>query len=206
MSRSKDSRNEKGYYSVRHVRERCIRKDLSDDPASPQICGKDVRSSSAGQLSALNYAYKLLSYRDRSEKEMTERLRMKGFDERKTADTIECLKSNGFLNERRLASSLMRSAREQKQLSARGARKFLMERGLKRDIIDEKVCDIDETETAKKLIKKKLSGMNKTNPIQNKLITDIIAKKFYSLLLRRGFSSQTISMVLRQFKIKEEIE
>lgn len=160
----------------------------------------------ARQQSALTYAYKLLGYRDRSEKEMTERLLMKGFDERKTADAIACLKSNGFLNDKRLASSLKIYAEEQKQLSVRGARKFLMDRGLKRDIIDETVGDIDEMETARKLVKKKLNGLNKTNPIQNTRITDIIAKKLYSLLLRRGYTSQTISRVLRQFKIKEGIE
>lgn len=156
--------------------------------------------------SGLQYAYKLLSYRGRSEKEMFRRLRMKGFDEPTIKWIIVRLKSSGLLDDRRLASSLKRYAEESKQLSISGTRRFLIERGVPADMIDEVAEDIDEMENAKKLVEKKLTVWRKRVPFhQPSQFTPDMFKKLYGMLYRRGFPSETIKKALEQFKLKEDV-
>lgn len=163
-------------------------------------------ASHVKRQSALQYAYRLLSYRDRSEKEMADKLKTRGFDDKEISAAVENLKSYGFLDERKLAASLKRYALENKHLGIRGAKLFLMQRGINRDIIDDTISGTDETESAYRLIEKKLRSMRKTGAKQNQEITDIISAKLYGQLMRRGYSSDTIRKVMRQFKLKEGSE
>ncbi|MEK7712781.1 MAG: RecX family transcriptional regulator, partial [Nitrospirota bacterium] len=55
---------------------------------------------------AIRYAYRLLSYRDRSEKELTNKLKWKGFSEEIIQQTINHLSEKGFINDTALALSL----------------------------------------------------------------------------------------------------
>lgn len=156
--------------------------------------------------SALQYAYKLLSYRGRSEKEIFRRLRMKGFDESAINRAVAHLKYGGLIDDRKLAYSLKRYAEETKKLSISGSRRFLVERGVPSDMIDEVVKDIDETGNAKKLVEKKLISWGKHGlthePPQ---YTPEIFRKLYGMLYRRGFPTETIKKALEQLKVKEDV-
>ena len=57
---------------------------------------------------AINYALKLLSYRQRSEKEMCDSLKRKGFDEDIINHTLEYCKERDYLNDRKFAKALLR--------------------------------------------------------------------------------------------------
>lgn len=149
--------------------------------------------------SVLQYAYRLLSYRGRSEKEMRERLKRKGFDENTINSVIDRLRSDGYIDDRRLACFLRRYAEEQKQLSISGTKKFLGGRGVPRSIVDDTVKDIDETENAKKLVEKKLKHMD-SYP------SGMIIKKLYGILSRKGYPYETIREALRQFNFKEDFK
>lgn len=156
--------------------------------------------------SVLQYAYKLLSYRGRSEKEMFRRLKMKGFDDPVINRAIVRLKSDGLIDDMKLAYSLKRYAEETKKLSISGARRFLIERGVPVDLIDEVVGDIDETGNAKKLVEKKLASWGKPGLTHTPAkYSHEVFKRLYGMLYRRGFPSGTIKKALEQFKIKEDV-
>ena len=155
----------------------------------------------------LHYAFRLLSYRDRSEKEMVGRLRMKGFDDSSIGKAVERLRSGGFLNDRKLATSLKRYAEESKHLGVLGTKRFLAGRGVPRDVLEEVIVDIDEPETARKLIEKKIASWSiPQSEDGNMELPPAMVRKLYGILARRGFLPETIRKTLRQIKYKEDTE
>lgn len=147
--------------------------------------------------SFLQYAYRLLSYRGRSEKELREKLKKKGACDDTVNTIISRLRSNGFIDDISLAGSLKRYAEEQKHLSISGTRRFLADRGISKDIIENEVKDMDEAESAKKLVEKKLRRMDNYSP-------DVIIRKLYGILSRKGYPYETIRKTLRKFNFKED--
>ncbi|MBI4684824.1 MAG: regulatory protein RecX [Nitrospirae bacterium] len=163
---------------------------------------KDSQSKakeSSKKPDALQYAYKLLSYRDRSEKELAERLRKKGFQDEAVANTIRCLKSKGFINEESLARSLKRIAEEVKLLGDKGVRTLLQQRGISREIIEDIIADnpSDEVVRVKKFVDRKLKTMENYSG-------EKIKKRIWGALMRKGYSFETIREVFKQLKVKEE--
>ncbi len=138
---------------------------------------------------ALRSAFYLLRYRDRSEREMRDRLALKGYSEPTVAAAVEKLAEAGFLDDRRLAENLKRLAAEQKQLGKHGVRAWLQGRGIRRDVIESVPDAADEVAVAERLLEKKSGRMNALDPETRK-------KRLWGLLSRRGFSSETIRAVL----------
>jgi len=145
------------------------------------------------------YALKLLSYRGRSAKELEERLKRKGFPKTVISSTIRYLKRTGLVNDRALAEALKREATSKKLLSHYAARRFLITRGIPKEIVDSLFIpdDREDIETAKRLIERKLKTM-KNCP------TEKIKKRLHSLLLRRGYSFETIKAVLLEKTLMED--
>jgi regulatory protein len=163
--------------------------------------------SSSGGDPALRYAYLLLSYRGRTEKEMIGRLRMKGFDDPSIDKVVERLRSGGLLDDRKLASSLKRYAGESKHLGILGTRRFLAERGVPRNILEEATAGMDDTETARRLVEKKIASWGGRAPDGERgQLTPAMIRKLYGILSRRGFLPETIKRVMRQIKSKEDSE
>jgi len=159
-----------------------------------------------GEEAAFLYAYKLLGYRGRSEKELTRRLGMRGFEAPVIEKVIIRLKSSGLLDDRKLASSLVRYAVESRKLSTAGVRKFLMERGIPRDLITDVLADMDETETARRLVEKKLTAWEKRGVSGQPFhLTPEITKKLYGILYRNGYLSEVIKKTLKQITCKEDM-
>lgn len=140
-----------------------------------------------------------MSYRGRSEKELRKKFTEKDIAEEIAATVIERLKANGFIDDVKLASSLARYAGEHKQMSVSGTRKLLNDRGISRELAEEAVKDIDDTENAKKLVNKKLRHVAGYSP-------ETITKKLYGLLSRKGYSYETIKKTLKQFNFKEGLQ
>ena len=103
----------------------------------------------------------LLSYRSRSEKELQERLTKKGFSEQHIAATLINLKQAGYLDDHALALDLKRQAFNNKLLGHNRAKKFLLDRGVPDDIVNETIAYDEEAEAQniQRLIDKKLKTM-----------------------------------------------
>jgi regulatory protein len=148
---------------------------------------------------AKHYALKLLTYRGRSEKELDERLTKKGIAKTVVSSTIDYLRGIGLVDDRALAESLKREALTRKLLGHSGAKRFLINRGIPRGIV-ETVFTYDENEdvqNARRLVDKKLTSYRNC-PRQT------ARRRLYNLLLRRGYSSETIMKVLKEKTFKEE--
>lgn len=145
------------------------------------------------------YALKLLSYRGRSIKELEERLRRKGFPKTVISSTINYLKHTGLVNDRTLAEALKRDAMSTKLLSQYATKKFMMKRGIPKEIVDDLFIagERKEIENAKCLIDRKLKTM-KQYPAEK------IKRRLYDLLLRKGYSFETIKTVLSEKILMED--
>jgi regulatory protein len=148
---------------------------------------------------AKQYALKLLSYRGRSEKELEERLLKKGITKNIVSSTINQLKEIGLIDDMALAEALKRETLTTKMLSQNGAKRYMRTRGIPRDIVD-KVFYHDENKdfvNALRFVGKKLKSLNNYP-------SEIAKRRLYNLLLRRGYSAETIMKVLKDISKKEE--
>jgi len=133
-------------------------------------------------------ALKLLSYRARSRKEMAEKLQQKGFGSGQIEDLIKLLEAAGLINDRTLAADLLRYAVERKSLGAKGIRMFLARRGIDRELIEKTMAahpPESEAHAALEFAEKKLRTLKKYPP-------DIVRRRLWGMLQRRGFSSEVI--------------
>jgi regulatory protein len=148
---------------------------------------------------ARKYAFMLLGYRSRSEKELEERLQKKGFSGDQISVTLEYLKKNGYLDDCALALDLKRQASDNKLLGHHRTKKFLLDRGLPDEIVNAALTydEESEAEKIKKLIDKKARNMGKYPDLKEK-------KKLYDFLVRKGYSFSTINTALHKFTEFEE--
>ncbi|MEC4686393.1 MAG: regulatory protein RecX [Nitrospirota bacterium] len=146
--------------------------------------------SSDSTSSARGYALRLLSIRGRSERELRDRLRRKGFKEDTIDTTVSALKEFGLIDDPALADDLISYAVNRKSLGTRGVRALLQKRGIPEDIINSSGIDtIDETKSAEELVRKKVK-------LFKGLPKEKVMRRLYGMLQRRGHSFETIKRVL----------
>jgi len=147
---------------------------------------------------ALRYALKLLSYRGRSENELSERLARKGFPQDEMDSAIGRLRAMGYIDDAALAETLKRTALDIKLLGREGARRFLRQRGIRREDIDKALKGYDEFDSALKLASKKGRALN----IGGARSPNIAGARspLAAALQRRGFSADTIRKVIKSDK------
>jgi regulatory protein len=145
---------------------------------------------------ARQYAFKLLSYRGRSEKELEERLIKKGITKTVASSTIKYLKHLGLIDDMSLAETLKREALTTKLLSQNGARRFILNRGIPCEIVNQILSNdrSEDIENARRLIDKKLKAFKDYS-------SDTAKRRLYNLLLRRGYSFETINTVMKEKKL-----
>jgi regulatory protein len=149
------------------------------------------------QAEVKTYALKLLSYRSRSRREMLERLTGKGFDNGLINETIKSLEDSGLINDSVLASELFRHSTERKPLGKKGIRMFLFRRGIDKELIDEILLTHTsemEEKAAREFVERKLKTM-KNYP------ENIVRRRLWGMLRRRGFSTHTINRVINSIKV-----
>jgi regulatory protein len=138
-------------------------------------------------------ALKLLSYRARSKKEMAEKLQRKGFDSGQIEGVIKLLETAGLINDRALAADLLRYSVERKSLGNKGIRMFLASRGIDRELID-KTLSVHSPESegnaALEFAERKLKILNKYPP-------EVIKRRLWGTLQRRGFSAEVVKKTVK---------
>ncbi|MBU5437420.1 RecX family transcriptional regulator [Tissierella sp. MSJ-40] len=141
----------------------------------------------------INYALSLLSYRQRSKKEIFERLRQKGFEEEYISQAIDYSIKQGYLNDKAFAESFIKDKINLNKYGPNRIKYDLISKGISQDIIEE-VLEIDkdeEYERALELAMKKFpsyKGQDKNS----------IYRKLGGFLQRKGYSYDIISKVLKE--------
>ncbi len=150
---------------------------------------------------ARRYALLLLRYRGRSEKEMRDRLKKKGYQADEIEITVAYLLDSGFLNDRVLAENLKRQAMTNKLLGFEGARRFMQLRGLSKEIIEGALeyHEDDELRNIRKLIEKKQRSISRYPEPKR-------TQRLMGTLMRKGYSSALIRKALKNTIRDEGIE
>ena len=132
---------------------------------------------------AKEVALRFLSFRRRTEKEIKDKLKKKGFDERTIKSTIAKLKDYDLINDSEFATAWVKERLAYKPRGKKLLRQELWKKGIKKDIIDqvtEELCQ-DEDKSASELLEKIKKRYKSLEP-------KVARRRMLSLLLRRGFS------------------
>jgi len=145
-------------------------------------------------VKACNCAYRLLSYRQRSSKEIAERLKRKKFSTRIIQRTLEHLSKLNYINDEDFARFWIREKIESHPVGWTLLRYQLRQKGVDEKNINKACADFssqyDEASAARKLVKARRAQFKGLKPLKSK-------KRLYDYLRRRGFSSEAISTAIR---------
>jgi regulatory protein len=143
---------------------------------------------------AKNYAFLLLKFRLRSEKELYLRLKKKGFPEEVIKQTLIFLKDKNFIDDNLFAKSWIES-RLKRPLGLRRIKEELKLKGLDKEIIDAKIGEAKknycEEEYVRRIAQDKFDKLKGIEIYRAK-------RRVYALLLRRGFSPEVVIDVVNE--------
>lgn len=143
------------------------------------------------QLKAKSIALNFLAHRKRTEKEITDKLKEKGFEESIVDKTLVYLKNYGLVDDKDYANSFVK---DKVKLNKHGPQRIkydLYRKGVSQEIIKEVLMEDDEYPRALELAKKKMSSYRNDD-------RDKIYRKLGGFLQRRGYSYDCISKVLKE--------
>ncbi|HXH10509.1 MAG TPA: regulatory protein RecX [Alphaproteobacteria bacterium] len=113
---------------------------------------------------AQQQAYRLLSYRSRTARELRDRLQQRGFEPSVVDEVVQRLEDDGYLNDRRLAEDWARYRLQTKPMGRRRLAVELQRRGLERTLIEEVLravyAESDEASLAEQAAKKRLRRLS----------------------------------------------
>lgn len=147
---------------------------------------------------AKKFACKLLTYRPRSEFEVCDRLKQKGFDQDVICLVITWLKEYRYINDYEFASQWVAYRQLNKPMGRQGLKYELRQKGIGDDIIEQVLVGLDfeeELNLALAMAEKKLLrlSVDEAGDISEKEWGKVIG-----LMQRRGFSAETIRQARRQ--------
>ncbi len=143
---------------------------------------------------AREIAFRYLSYRPRTVKEIADKLKGKGMPAETIAAVIEDLKGLKLLDDRAFARSWIAERLAHRPGGKRLLHRELRQKGVDVELIEEAIDELypQELEVARELLRKRIARFRGLEP--QKLKTRV-----WGLLLRRGFSSQTAQECMEEF-------
>ncbi len=129
-------------------------------------------------------ALHLLTYRARSKKELTDRLKEKGTEINIIADVVGELETIGLVNDNGFAELWVRE--RSKSYGPFRLRGELIKKGIAKEIIDKTLSELNELDTAHRLAQKWMDR-------HKNLALDVLKHRLFSFLMRRGISYETIN-------------
>ncbi len=146
-------------------------------------------------IQAKSYAFRLLGYRERSAREMADRLEMKGFSKTACGKAVSDLKALGLIDDNKFAKDFARGRLRYRPCGVGLIRSELSAKGVARDIVDSVISDIeksyDEYEAAHRIANDKASRSRKLDPLKAK-------RRLHGYLLRRRFKKEIIYTILNE--------
>ncbi len=138
-------------------------------------------------INARDYALRLIEFRDRTEKEIREKLTAKGYSEEQIEDTVEFLKNYGYLDDKRYTTHFISDAINLKKWGKIRIRTELLRKGIDREIvefaIDDAFCDMDDERVLNEM-KKRFSNSDFSNMKER--------TRIFNFFMRRGFTPDEI--------------
>jgi regulatory protein len=166
-----------------------------------EIGEKEIRDilKQKGESEAKEAALRFLSFRRRTEKEVRDKLKKRGFDNRTIRSTIERLKDYDLINDAEFAIAWVKERLAYKPRGKKLLRQELWKKGIKKEIIDqvtEELCR-DEEKAALELLEKIQRRYRNLEP-------QVARRRIYSLLMRRGFSYNNVKHAMEDLMLDKE--
>jgi regulatory protein len=146
---------------------------------------------------ARNTAYRYLSIRPRSRREVERKLQDKEFPLSIVRETMMHLDRLGYVNDREFALQWTRSRIRLRSFGRRRIEQELRDRGVDRELIQdalsEAFADASELDLALGEAEKKMKALGRFDP-------EVRKRRIAGLLERKGFPAGIIRSVIRQFR------
>jgi len=161
----------------------------------------DVLLESEEKAKAMDSALRLLSHRMRSEKELSDSLRRKGYGEGLIEGIMQELRKRGYVDDHVFARMYAQSLLGSRKDGSRAVKMKLSQKGISREVtrstVEELTSDEKEYEAALELAIKKVKGSYKNDE------PDAIYRKLGGFLSRKGYPYEIVMKVLRKVTKKE---
>lgn len=138
-------------------------------------------------ISIRDYALYLIEFKDRTEKELRDKFKEKGYDENDIEDEIEFLKNYGYINDKRYAEHFTHDAINIKKWGKMRIRTELLRKGVDRETIDNTIEDAF-FEVEDDLVLTHMQTRFKNSDFRN--IKE--RTRIFNFFMRRGFSPDEI--------------
>ncbi len=134
-----------------------------------------------------DYGLYLIEFKDRTEKELRDKFKEKGYDENSIEDEIEFLKSYGYINDARYAQHFIHDAINLKKWGKIRIRTELLRKGVDRETVDNTIEDaffgVEDD-----LVLSQMRSRFKNSDFSN--IKE--RTRIFNFFMRRGFTSDEI--------------
>ncbi|VYU07119.1 recombination regulator RecX [Clostridium tertium] len=152
-------------------------------------------------LKCKNAALRIVEKAYKSEKELKDKLILKGYDKHSIEKSIEFLKEYGFINDNNYAKLYIK---DKNRTQGKSKIKYdLIRKGISEDVIESSISNIDdedERDNAYNLAIKKYNVISKREDDKYKL-----SQKLYRFLLSKGYNYDTVSYVVKKITNQEDI-
>lgn len=142
-------------------------------------------------MSAKDYAAKLLSFCDRSEKEIREKILKKGYSETECEEAIAFCREYGYIDDNRYAQHFVHDAVELKKLGKARIKMELRQKGIDEEAAIEALDAIgDEREMLKSEMQRRFGNLDFTDKK--------VKNKVFGYFARRGFKPRDILYAMNE--------
>lgn len=152
-------------------------------------------------INARDYALKIVEFKDRTEKEIREKLSQKGYDEFIIEDEIEFLKSYGFINDSRYAERYTQDGINIKKWGKSRIKTELLRKGVEREIaenvIEDAFYELDDDRLISEM-QKRFNNCDFSNIKER--------RRIFNFYMRRGFSPEEIKGAMNRMSSFEDID
>jgi regulatory protein len=167
------------------------------------VAGSDPiedNSETANLESAKACCFRLLAYRARSEAELVQRLRARGFAAPVIDQTLARLRELGMVDDAEFAEAWVESRLAQRSMGPVALRSELRRKGVPGDVaaraIETRLGEEAQFDLALALARKRLTGPQTSDPK--------VLARIRRLLVQRGFSSDIVQTVMARIRREED--
>ncbi len=131
-------------------------------------------------------ALKLLSFKDRTEKELSDKLREKGFDEKEIAEAMAFAVEYGYIDDKKYARKYICDGLKLRGYGFNRIRTELLRKGVARAVVDEEIAFAEENAEAGQreiigaAIEKRFSSSDLGNNSERRRIFGYFARRGYA--------------------------
>ena len=148
------------------------------------------------------YAVRLLTASKKSTKELSKRLKDKGYDPAVAEDILECLRAQGILDDRKMVDETIHWAKEAKRYGKKRISLELKKKGIAQNVIEEALENYskdEERETAYQLAETRWNKVKHLEPQKRK-------KRLFDFLVSRGFDFELAREIMNRLDSKKDNE